>query len=127
MIEAKEKFLQMVSTLILPRAGTHNTCCQQCTYKNAHHKPGFHFHFLSLLLLLLVFRTNKKPKRATNASINCFRDRGGGRADPWEIDFLKKSRQIPVPWVNIACQIPALAIKKYSKSPQSISRFLPII
>ena len=35
-----------------------------------------------------------------------FGDRGEGGQTPGKLIFLKKSCQIPVPWVNIACQIP---------------------
>ena len=31
-------------------------------------KPGFHLDFICLLLLVLVFRTNKKPQRAMRCS-----------------------------------------------------------
>ena len=42
----------------------------------------------------------------TNAPINCFRDGVEGGQTHGELIFSKKSCQIPVPWVNISCQIP---------------------
>ena len=41
-----------------------------------------------------------------SAPINCFRDGGEGGQSPGELIFSEKSCQIPVPWANIACQIP---------------------
>ena len=42
----------------------------------------------------------------SNAPINRFWDGGEGRKlAPGELIFSEKSCQVPVPWVNIACQI----------------------